>query len=204
MAVNRAITNGNWVVAPAGDGDAGEQRAITAQQGQHLGHRHLARLGAGVARAGIQATVAIGAKRLASSPALLHGQGAARATGHAVAAVIAQPRCVGLWQPGQRKLQPCKTAPAGCRARPREGERQPAAHRRPERRPLLHPSTRLIQEGLIATTAVPLADPGQPHSPGAEAGGLQPRALCREAGHRRACGSCSRSPAPDRCRPRWR
>ncbi|MNT68265.1 hypothetical protein D3C72_2064820 [compost metagenome] len=73
----------------AGDGNAGQQRAVAAQQGQHLGHRHGGGLGAGTAGADIETGIAVGAaRRLPAHPPLVQGQCPARADSKAVATVI--------------------------------------------------------------------------------------------------------------------
>ncbi|MNV89798.1 hypothetical protein D3C71_1841230 [compost metagenome] len=96
----------------AGDGDTGEQRAVAAQQGQHLGHRHLVGLGAGTAGTGIQAAVAVGAERrlpahsALARAALSKGERTARADSKAVATVITQPYGVRVVATRAAKVAP--------------------------------------------------------------------------------------------------
>ncbi|MNG04953.1 hypothetical protein D3C84_881210 [compost metagenome] len=81
----------------AGDRDATQQRAVAAQLGQHLVHRHGAGLGIGILRADVEAAIAVGAKiLLPAHPPLVQPQGTARAARHTVATVIAQPYGVGV------------------------------------------------------------------------------------------------------------
>ena len=115
--------------------------------------------------------------------------------GAPVATVIAQPcRC------GVGSSRAAKVAPAGRAggASPSTQEKQqPAADR-----PCYAPSSGAMVIQVASRPppwALPLADGGARLASTPEAGGLQPRPFWSRSGPDRSCGSCSRSPAPDRC-----
>ncbi len=192
----------------AGDGNPAQQWAVAAQQGQHLGHRHGGSLGIGTARADIQTSVAIGAERcLPMNLAFAQGQGAAWADRKAVTAIVAQPYGVRVVAAGAAKVAPLQKQHQPV-ARPVDtGERQHPAYQGAacwqdiSHRCELNTRRWSIRERLLA---VPAAGWQSLHSPRHRDRWSAAASLLLRSGPRRSCGSCSRSPAPDRCRPRWR
>ncbi len=113
----------------AGDGNPAQQRAVAAQQGQHLDHRHGCGLGIGTARADIQTGVAIGAEScLPMNLAFAQGEGAARTDRKAVTAIVTQPYGVRVVAAGATKVAPLQKQHQPV-ARPIDtGERQHPAY----------------------------------------------------------------------------